>query len=257
VTERNDLIDGMGIWLGSNSSAPLAIAPLRVRFNDTVDVARYGDPSCCVQFLQFDKVVGAADVGWNRVTNGSGRSDVADTINMYMSGGSGPSAIVDIHDNLIDGAYDLGSNGAGYVGGGIIAGDNGGNWTTIRDNRVVSTSNYGVAIVGGHDNHLVGNRLVNDGRDDSGAPHGPSFAVGIPVWQPSVPTGPNDSATGNSVAWNRPDGTRNDTWIAVAGASVAGNTALAGAVTAATEQAEVRAWGSAAAAAGVGVGPDW
>ena len=257
VAEHNLLMDGMGIWLGSNSQAPLSIAPLRVRFNDTVNVARYGDPSCCVQFLQFDKVSGAADIGWNRVTNASGRSNVADNINMYESGGSGLSAIVDIHDNLIYGGYDVSGNGAGYVGGGIIAGDNGGNFTTIRNNRVVSTSNYGVAIVGGHDNHLLGNRLINDGRDDAGAPHGPSFAVGIPLWQPSVPTGPNTSATGNVVAWERPDGTRNDTWIAVAGASISGNSKLAGDVTAATEQAEMRGWAAAAGAAGLTVGPDW
>ena len=105
VAEHNLLMDGMGIWLGSSSQTPLSIDPLRVRFNDTVNVARYGDPSCCVQFLQLDSVRSAADIGWNRVTNTSGRSNVEDNINMFESGGSGPSAIVDIHDNLIDGAY--------------------------------------------------------------------------------------------------------------------------------------------------------
>ena len=121
----------------------------------------------------------------------------------------------------------------------------------------MSTSNYGVAIVGGHDNHLLRNRLVNDGRDSAGAPHGPGYAVGIPIWQPSVPTGPNTSAVDNAIAWKQPDGTRNDAWIVASGALSSGNTKLAGDVTASTEQAEGRAWAAAAAAAGLTVGPGW
>jgi hypothetical protein len=72
-----------------------------------------------------------------------------------------------------------------------------------------------------------------------------------------VQTGPNNSASGNSVAWERPNGTRSDTWIAASGTAVSANTQLAGDVTAATEQAEVRAWAVAAAAAGVTVGTGW
>jgi hypothetical protein len=255
VAERNLLIDGMGIWLGSSSDRTINISPLRVRFNDTVDVGRYRDPTCCVQFFQLDSVAAGADIGWNRVTNTSGRSNIEDNINMYQSGGAGPSAIVNIHDNLIDGAYDLGNSGSGYTGGGIMVGDSGGNYTTVRNNRVVSTSNYGVAIVGGHDNHLIGNRMVNDGRDNSGTPHGPGYAVGIPVWGDR--TGPNDSAVGNTIAWKKPDGARNDTWIVAPGTTNSGNVKVAGSVTATTEQAEARAWAVEAAANGLTIGPGW
>lgn len=90
--------------------------------------------------------------------------------------------------------------------------DNGGSHLTARRNRVVSTTNYGVAIVGGHDNHLARNRLVNDGRDEWGDAVGPEYAVGIALWDPDDAGMTEVDASRNVVGWLRgSDLTRNDT----------------------------------------------
>jgi hypothetical protein len=259
VAEHNDLVDGMGIWVGSGTSGMKAMSPLRVRYNDAVDIARFGDPDCCVQFFQADKISAAGDVSWNRVVNHFGRSNVEDNINLFKSSGTGTgTGVFSIHHNMLAGAYDERGNGAGYTGGGIMTGDNGGSYITVSDNRVVGASNYGVAIVGGHDNQLLRNRVINDGRTEDGTPHGPGYAVGIPLWRgPGSPaTGPNTWAKDNVVGWEKPSGSRNDTWMPSCHPTNActGKLTVSGDITAATEQAELTAWNAAVAAAGLTIG---
>jgi hypothetical protein len=257
VAEHNDLVDGMGIWVGSGTSRVKAMRPLRVRFNDAVDIARFGDPDCCVQFFQADKIRAAGDVSWNRVVNHFGRSNVEDNINLFKSSGTGRAGPFRVHHNMIAGAYAKRGNGAGYTGGGIMTGDAGGSYITVSDNRVVGTSNYGVAIVGGHDNQLLRNRVINDGRTENGTRHGPSFAVGIPLWRAgSASTGPRAWAKDNVVGWEQASGSRNDTWMPSCSPARActGRSTVRGDITAATERAELTAWSAAVAAAGLTIG---
>jgi hypothetical protein len=258
VAEHNDLVDGMGIWVGSGTAHLKAMKPLRVRFNDAVDIARFGDPDCCVQFFQADKIRAAGDVSWNRVVNHYGRSNVEDNINLFKSSGTGRGAgVFRVHHNMLAGAYAERGNGAGYTGGGIMTGDGGGSYITVSDNRVAGTSNYGVAIVGGHDNQLLRNRVINDGRTENGTRHGPGFAVGIPLWRAgSASTGPRAWAKDNVVGWEKPSGSRNDTWMPSCNpvSSCTGKSTVRGDITAATERAELTGWSAAVNAAGLRIG---
>jgi len=63
----------------------------------------------------------------------------------HDSSGLGPDRPLDVHHNLISGAYPESAHalGADYTGGGILVADSGGSHLTVRGNRVVSTTNYG------------------------------------------------------------------------------------------------------------------
>ena len=253
VFENNSLSDGHGILINGDN---VAANTIRIRYNTVVNIGRYAPPSCCIQFVQFDKVLSSgAEIAWNKVTNVFGQSNVEDVINMYKSNGTQASPIR-IHHNLIDGAFPP-TAASGYSGGGIIAGDAGGSWITISDNRVLSTINYGVAISGGHDNHLVNNRVVSDNK----AADGTAFTagnVGFYVWNYSTsPDWGNNNATNNASGWLKADLTRNDWWIPDCNpiGSCTGNTNLPNPITASTEQAERDGWAADVVAAGLTIGP--
>jgi hypothetical protein len=254
VTEHNALADGHGIYVNGDNRP---VSMIRIRYNSATDIGRYAPPDCCIQFAQFDKVTTpAAEIAWNRVTNAYRRSTTEDSINMFKSSGQDAAHPIDIHHNLMSGAYPRDGDGRDYAGGGIIAGDGGGNYIAIHHNRVVSNANYGVAIVGGHDNHLYANRLVSDGRADNGSRVVAPYAQGISLWNPEHGTMTNDDAHDNVVGWVRPDG-RADWWLPACNPSSActGNTRLPDPVTPAVEQGERDAWAHEARADGLTVGP--
>lgn len=261
VVEHNSLIDGNGMWFGGGTPSMI-----RIRYNDVKNIGRYPKPvvngNCCIQMAQFTQLTtGGGEIAWNRVMNTYLQSGVEDNINMYESSGQDASHPIDIQHNLISGAYPLTGNGSDYTGGGILGGDSGGNYINIHDNRVVSTSNYGVAITGGHDNHIYGNHIVNDGKGDNGSAVGPSTASGISLWQydTNAATGPNATAYNNTIGWLQPGGKRNDTYIPACNPASActNNAAMPDPITAATEQAERDAWAADVKNAGLTIGPNW
>lgn len=84
VVEHDRFVDGHGIWLGADGDT--ATRRLAIRFNESIDVGRYGhptEPNCCVQFVQLDHLVVDGDIGWNRTANHAGRSSIEDNINLY------------------------------------------------------------------------------------------------------------------------------------------------------------------------------
>ena len=260
VAQHDLFLAGQGIHLNGYTKDP--IAPLLIRFNRSVDVGRFGHPdhpNCCVQFVQFDNVVAPAEIAWNHTTNRAGRSSIEDNINMYESSGLDDGHPIDIHDNLIDGAYPPSGKGRDYTGGGIMLADSGGAYETARRNRVVSTTNYGIAIVGGHDNHIRHNWMISDGRADDGEAIGPDYGVGIAVWDASDTGDLADvDARNNRVGWERgTDLTRNDWWLPACDPADActGNRSVHGDVTARTEARQRHAWARAVAAAGHTIGP--
>ena len=120
----------------------------------------------------------------------------------------------------------------------MLLGDDGGSHGRIHDNWVINTANYGVAIVGGSNNHLYGNRVVSDGKAGNTAVSS-TFAEGIALWDASGTGGmSNDTAHDNAAALVRPDG-RADWWMPACNPSTActGNMNLP-ISTGATEQAE-------------------
>jgi hypothetical protein len=171
VAEHNRFTDGDGIWIGGGGN----VDPLTVRYNLATNIGRYPhptSPNCCVQFLQLsDVTTPAGEIAWNHTQNISGRSGVEDNINLFRSGGSDSPHKIEIHHNLVDGAYPLTPSNTQFTGGGIIAGDGGAGWTNIHDNTVVSTTNYGVSA-GANGAHEVtlgpGNVLINDAKGSDG-----------------------------------------------------------------------------------------
>ncbi len=200
VAEHNRFTDGDGIWIGGGN-----VDPLTVRYNQAIDIGRYPHPTgsnCCVQFLQLDSVTtGAGEIAWNHTRNTSGRSGVEDNINLFRSGGSDSAHKLDIHENLIDGAYPLSPSTTTFTGGGILASDGTGSFghTAAHDNTVVSTTNYGVGAAGGTDVHLFDNLLVNDTLGSDGSTRFYSqFGQAVSIHDSTA-----SDATNNRYNWRR------------------------------------------------------
>ena len=163
-----------GIWMGGSA---FTINTLSFTDNLFNDVGRYAHPTtsnCCVQAIQLDHVTAPSGViQYNKMvtTSGTDLYDDGDQINLYFSGGSDSSHKFDISHNLVDGAYPASHTDTTYLGGGIMAADGGtGSFghTTVHDNTVVSTTNYGVACAGGTDCHATNNVTVNDALGSDG-----------------------------------------------------------------------------------------
>lgn len=137
--------------------------------------------------------------------------------------------------------------------------DGGGAFVEAVRNSVVSTTNYGIAIVGGHSSGIWRNQVVNDGRADDGRPVGPEYAVGLAVWDAG---GSGDvravAADRNLVGWvHGSDLTRNDWWTPACDPATAcdHNRSIRGGVTATDERRVRSAWWAAVEAAGHTIGP--
>jgi hypothetical protein len=241
VVEYNRFTDGGGIqW---NNDATAGATTGRIRFNDAVNIGR-AQPTTLVQFFQAIHVtLGGMEVAWNKVTNTSGQSDVEDNISLYDTSGTTATPI-DVHHNLIDGAYPLTPNG-GYTGGGIMSGDGGGSFALVHDNTVVSTTNYGVSAAGGGNNTLANNLLVNDGLGSDGSTVFPSdFGQAV-----TILSGTTNAGTGNSYNWRRSpsDPNQYECWQPQ---FCSGNVQVA-----TTEQQARDAWEASRIASGVTIGP--
>jgi hypothetical protein len=199
VVEHNRFSDGDGIWIGGGT-----VDPLTVRDNLATNIGRYPHPTsgnCCVQFLQLDSVrAPAGEIAWNHTQNTSGQSNVEDNINLYQSGGTDSSHRVQIHHNLIDGAYPKNPSDLRFTGGGILGSDGSGSFghTSVHDNTVVSTTNYGVGAAAGTDVQLVNNLMVNDALGSDGTHYDSSWGQAIVTHDATAV-----SASGNRQNWRR------------------------------------------------------
>lgn len=106
------------------------------------------------QMFQIDNTGGSSvsgmEIGWNRVTNDSPSvTEIEDCVSIFNTNGASSGDPVRVHDNLFDGCWD--PRGAGYSGGGVMLGDNGGSHQLSDGNVVLRTANYGIAIAGGDD----------------------------------------------------------------------------------------------------------
>jgi len=217
------LSDGKGGWLDYN---------IRIRKSD--NVKEFGWVPA--QFVQLDKVINVpgTEISGNMIINDRGNSRVEDNISIYKSSGPPTSPIL-VHDNFIQGAYTIkpaqGNTADAtytydwdYTGGGILLGDGAhkvavGNtaWTKAYNNVVLDTTNYGIAIAGGHDMLIQSNTILSAGVLSDGKP---IFAqnTGMYIWD-TLQLGTtyffNNTAKNNNVGWVNslePDG-RNDWWL--------------------------------------------
>jgi hypothetical protein len=201
VIEHNYFDSGHGVLINGDN---LTTNPLRVRYNDYLNVGRWGSPDL-VGAVHFDKVSApsGAEVAWNRVINHRGLSGAEDVIGLTQTNGASGFP-VDVHHNLIDGAYPLvGDAGSGYNGGAIDLGDLGGSWQVSHNNTVVRSANNGLMIPSGSNLHHYQNRVVNSGIADDGARVSTPFGAGVMVWDnpdPNYPPIVNSDTYDNELA---------------------------------------------------------
>ncbi|CAM4170372.1 hypothetical protein [Deinococcus marmoris] len=228
-----------------------------------------------VQAVQLNRVVGVPniEIAWNAMVNQPGKSAPEENINLYETSGTASSPIR-IHNNYIHGAYAVDPlKDKAYSGGGIMLGDGSekdlsvaGGHTEVYRNQIINTSNQGVAIAGGHDQHVWQNRILSTGRLPGGEII-PTANVGIYVWdilggaRQSPPTFFGNSVQDNLIGWTRFHGNGNawynNLWTpscTSATRSVCRNN-RASAVDATTERGELALWQGKLRAAKMVVGP--
>ena len=150
------------------------------------------------QMVQFDDVNGMGNrVTNNRCENILGESFAEDAISMYKSSGT-PSDPIIISGNLIKGG------GPSITGGGIMLGDNGGEYIVAANNILVNPGQYGMAISGGKHIKIINNKIYSKRQ---------SFTnVGLYIWNQNPLVCQNNTISGNYVNWTNSDGTANDGW---------------------------------------------
>lgn len=208
------------------------------------------------QFVQFNRGNGLvnSEVAWNEVINEPYESRVEDVISLFATSGR-PDDPIRIHNNLIWGAYPADPARDSFSGGGIMLGDHGGAYLHAYENHVISTSNYGIAIAGGHDNAVFNNRVVSCGRLPDGTPIA-SQNVGIYIWNTErARSFAANTGSGNRIGWTHHDLGRNDSWVPDA-SSWERNLALPpdGPLPCSSESAELALWANKVEAAGRTVG---
>lgn len=222
-----------------------------------------------VQFAQIAKVQGVSgmEIAWNEVINEPGKSSLEENINLYSTSGTSSSRM-QIHDNYIQGAFAVDPSDGSYSGGGIMLGDGpvgnmkeAGGYVDVYNNQIVSTSNQGVGIAGGHNHKVFNNRILSSGRLPTGQIN-KAQNVGIYVWDINngkrSNTWFNNTVHNNVIGWTRINSNNstwlNNTWFADCTSTCYSNTSWSGAVTLETEKQEYQLWQSKFRAAGMSVG---
>lgn len=211
------------------------------------------------QFVQFDDVTNVpnVEIAWNQVINEPYNSRVEDNVSFYKSSGA-PGNPFRVYDNYIQGGYTGRPEVDGYSGGGILLGDEHGSLAEAYNNQVVSTSNYGISISGGHDNKVYNNRIVSSGL----LPNGIYIAaqnVGTYVWDYSrsrnLGLWYNNASYNNTVGWERTDGYGYYWFPDCDAGACTGNISLPGPITRVTEANEYQLWQQKLANNNVKIGP--
>ncbi|GGO32761.1 Ig-like domain-containing protein [Deinococcus humi] len=164
-----------------------------------------------LQFCQFNHVNGipGARIERNRTLNKPRESHIEDTVNLSDSTGKSNTDRIIVQDNLFEGAYAW-NPAASYSGGGIVLGDGGGRYQEARNNTILETSNYGIAVADGNDMSILNNIILGTGRLADGTLLDADSDAGIYL-RDYVTGTPRDPATvladGNLVGWSIPTAT--------------------------------------------------
>ena len=148
--------------------------------------------------VQFDHVTGSGNlVAHNRVENRLGESYAEDAINMYKSSGTPESPII-IEHNYIRGG------GPSPHGGGIMLGDDGGEYQIARYNVLVNPGQYGMAISGGTHLSIVHNKIYSKRL--------PFSNVGLYIWNQYKVNCAMNTISDNLVNWTNYKGETNHSY---------------------------------------------
>ncbi|CAM4331295.1 NPCBM/NEW2 domain-containing protein [Deinococcus marmoris] len=231
LIENNFMEKTAGIYVNTwkgNTGLPMTVVirnnlarNIEGRFSD--GNGGFQDKFYRVQFVQLNNMrdLSGAEIAWNRVENTARQSHVEDVINIHDSNGT-PSSPIRIHNNLINGAFS-GRPDATYSGGGIMMGDgcNSG-YTEATGNTVLETSNYGIAVAGGHHQKISGNTLLALGKLSDGTLLDADSDSGF--YLRNYCQTPTDVSTviaeGNTVGWGTPSASNPDArwdWSVTAG----------------------------------------
>ncbi|WP_231557371.1 NPCBM/NEW2 domain-containing protein [Deinococcus sp. YIM 77859] len=224
-----------------------------------------------VQFVQLSKVrqLPEVEIAWNEVINEPGKSSLEENINLYSSSGT-PESPIKIHNNYIQGAYAIfPATDSAYSGGGIMLGDGSqdnlnvaGGYVEVFRNQIVSTSNQGIGIAGGHHQNVYDNRVLSSGRLPDGSIN-LAQNVGLYVWDmfgaQASGIWSDNSVHDNLVGWARirSDGSTwlNNTWFPNCTSLCYNNRPWPTAVTLDTERQEFELWRDKVRSAGLTIGP--
>lgn len=147
--------------------------------------------------VQYDKVSGGRIVGITSI-NVNGATLAEDHISLYQSHGTAADPIL-VEGNYIEGG------GPSRSGSGIMTGDGGGSWQTIRNNVLVNPGQVGIGVSGGTNITVDGNTVISSSF--------PWTNVGIYVWRYTGTLPCNShTVTNNRVSWFNSAGSRNSFW---------------------------------------------
>jgi hypothetical protein len=258
IIENNYMEHVWGIYIQAFAGSGNGAETVKLRYNqfrnaESLPSSSSGHP------VQFNGVRAAnIEVAWNEIINEPFISRTEDVISIYDSGGTQASPLL-IHNNYIQGAYPGNPVSDGFSGSGTMVETNSA-WVIVRNNQVVSTTNVGIGMHGGHDVQITNNRVLSSGLLPDGRFIG-AQNVGLVVWD-LYGTGAafvNNYAANNIVAWNQKDGSgnviQNNWWFPnCAPGMCTGNTAYGSVPTLAMEAAERELWKSTVAGACVRIG---
>lgn len=194
ITIEKCLFNGAtcGVYATSSQS-------VKVNNNQFVNMRMRVDGSSRGQFVQFNTVIGAGnEVMNNKGENFPGESNPEDQISMFKSSGTEASPIL-IKNNMFRGG------GPSLSGGGIVAGDYGGDYIIIENNQLVNPGNYGIAVAGGNYNVLNNNHVYSDYHTYNNA--------GVIIWGQSGVACSNVTYTNNHINWPYKDGGQNNLYL--------------------------------------------
>ena len=190
ITVINCCFNSVATGVYAYKSAQLSI--LRSRFSNIQGPFPRG------QMVQFNEVTGGGNnISYNKCQNVQGVSNPEDVINIYKSYGTLTSPI-QIAGNQIRGG------GPSKSGGGIMVGDNGGGYITVKDNILVNPGQYGIAIAGGTHINVMKNVIFGKRQ--------PFTNVGIYIWNQHTSGCAFNTISGNKVNWTNARGEPNHGW---------------------------------------------
>ena len=194
ITIENCLFNGATCGVYATTSQTI-----KVINNQFVNMRMRSDNSSRGQFVQFNTVTGEGnEIRDNEGENFPGESNPEDMISLYKSYGTAASPIL-VRNNKGRGG------GPSLSGGGIVAGDYGGDYIRIENNQLVNPGNYGIAVAGGNYNVLNNNRVYSDFHSYNNA--------GVIIWAQGGVSCSNVTYTNNHVNWPYKLGGQNNTFI--------------------------------------------
>lgn len=148
--------------------------------------------------VQFNQCQGGT-IRQNYFVEAIGESNMSDIVNIYRSSGTA-SEYISVDNNFIYGG------GPHTSGGGIMLGDNFGDYQIAEKNILIAPGQYGIAIAGGSHNKIVNNVVMSQQYAYTN--------VGIYVWGVPARNSQVDDALveENTVSWVNKAGRKNPWW---------------------------------------------